>query len=301
MQSIQYNLSITPESFCISPVPSIIARFSGLCLEGIGEYHTYPSYFTHRSGLDSHLLLYTFSGTGLLRYQQREYTLLPGHIFWIDCMEEHDYRNRGEGIWSFLYLHFNGAMAPYYYEPYEEHDCPVVLTDCDSTIVQTLSAILSLARMPVSHYDILMQRHLMNLLTDMIIAQDSSLDRESIPAYVRQCVDYIQQNLTSSISLDDLAKQFNISKYHMAKQFKRYMGAPPHEYLINLRIAKAKELLKYTDKTVADIAELVGFHHVNHFINLFQNREKMTPLAYRKKWAHLAPPIGTTTPAKSNL
>lgn len=285
MQSIQYNLSITPESFGISPVPSIIARFSGLCLEGIGEYHTYPSYFTHRSGLDSHLLLYTFSGTGLLCYHQREYTLLPGHIFWIDCMEDHDYRNRGDGIWSFLYLHFNGAIAPYFYEQYAEHDCPVILTDRDSSIVHTLSALLALARMPLSRYDILMQRHLVDLLTDMIMAQDSSLNRESIPSYIRQCTDYMQQNLASPICLDDLAKQFNISKYHMAKQFKRYIGTPPHEYLINLRITKAKELLKCTDQSVADIAELVGVHHVNHFINLFQNREKMTPLAYRKKWA----------------
>jgi hypothetical protein len=130
-----------------------------------------------------------------------------------------------------------------------------------------------------------MQRHLVDLLTDMIMAQDSSLNRESIPSYIRQCADYMQQNLASPICLDDLAKQFNISKYHMAKQFKRYIGTPPHEYLINLRITKAKELLKCTNQSVADIAELVGVHHVNHFINLFQNREKMTPLAYRKKWA----------------
>ena len=62
------------------------------------------------------------------------------------------------------------------------------------------------------------------------------------------------------------------------------MGITVNEYLINARISYAKELLKYTDMPVGEIAFESGMNNVTHFINLFKSREEMTPLAYRKAW-----------------
>uniref|UniRef100_UPI003568068E helix-turn-helix transcriptional regulator n=1 Tax=Cohnella sp. TaxID=1883426 RepID=UPI003568068E len=72
--------------------------------------------------------------------------------------------------------------------------------------------------------------------------------------------------------------------YHLSKEFKCYTGFSPNEYLIHTRITRAKELLRFTDMPVAEIALSVGVDNVSHFINLFRDRETMTPLAYRKTW-----------------
>ena len=62
------------------------------------------------------------------------------------------------------------------------------------------------------------------------------------------------------------------------------MGITVQDYLINTRITYAKELLKYTNMPVGEIAFACGMHNVSHFINLFKARESMTPLSYRRHW-----------------
>jgi AraC-like DNA-binding protein len=54
--------------------------------------------------------------------------------------------------------------------------------------------------------------------------------------------------------------------------------------MINLRITHAKNLLKHSKQTIADIAASLGFENVSHFINMFKKQEKITPLAYLKRW-----------------
>lgn len=56
------------------------------------------------------------------------------------------------------------------------------------------------------------------------------------------------------------------------------------EYLINCRLDYAKELLKYSDKSIYDITFLIGMNNVSHFTNLFKSRENLTPHAFRCQW-----------------
>ena len=77
----------------------------------------------------------------------------------------------------------------------------------------------------------------------------------------------------------------NISKYHLSREFTRCTGESIHQYLIRIRVNQAKILLKETTLSVEEIAYQVGIHHASHFIQLFREREGMTPLEFRKHWA----------------
>ena len=66
--------------------------------------------------------------------------------------------------------------------------------------------------------------------------------------------------------------------------FSKYTGFTVKEYIIFARISHAKKLLKYTDKSVREIAEECGVNNVSHFINLFKDREGTTPYRYRNDW-----------------
>jgi transcriptional regulator GlxA family with amidase domain len=133
--------------------------------------------------------------------------------------------------------------------------------------------------------ELLSSRLLVELLTELLLAaQELEVPSTDRPGYIGDMIMELDQRYAEKISLDQLAARFAVSKYHLAKEFKRYTGFSPNEYLISNRITHAKELLKYSDLSVAEIAAKTGIDNVSHFINLFKDRVEHTPLAYRKKW-----------------
>ena len=75
------------------------------------------------------------------------------------------------------------------------------------------------------------------------------------------------------LTLEYLADKIGVSKYHFAREFKRYIGTPPNEYLIITRLNHSKVLLKYENISIEEIAFACGFHQVSHFIHLFKKHE----------------------------
>lgn len=123
------------------------------------------------------------------------------------------------------------------------------------------------------------------MLTELIVeTSTNNTDAFLIPDYVRDIAKDIDKNFRTELSLPYFEEKYHRSRYHIAKQFKKYMGTTVNEYLISTRISYAKELLKYSDFPVNDITFEAGFHNVTHFINLFKARENATPYAYRKAW-----------------
>ncbi|MDD3927985.1 MAG: AraC family transcriptional regulator [bacterium] len=109
------------------------------------------------------------------------------------------------------------------------------------------------------------------------------------PAYARTAgiIEYIRSNYTDDISLDSISEKFNISRYYIIKLFKRYTGFTPIEYVNNVRVLKAIELLTSKErKTVNDIGELVGFNSITHFGRVFKKVTGVSPQKYRTVNSH---------------
>ena len=89
--------------------------------------------------------------------------------------------------------------------------------------------------------------------------------------------------LTNNFDLDDLSIRFNVSKYTLSREFSKYFGISPIEYLIRKRIKIAKELLVDTNYTISEVSLRIGIFNTTHFINLFKKHTGITPLPYRKQ------------------
>ncbi|WP_413372491.1 AraC family transcriptional regulator [Paenibacillus taichungensis] len=100
---------------------------------------------------------------------------------------------------------------------------------------------------------------------------------------VEQIIQYIHEHFNDSISLESLAEQWNYSIQYLSKQFKLRTGRSPIEYVIQARMAKAKELMIRTDATAQEIASSVGYSDVFYFTRLFKKQVGMTPGQYKKK------------------
>ena len=126
-------------------------------------------------------------------------------------------------------------------------------------------------------------------ITEMItllILYCQALYSEVTPSndFIDKAAWYIEKHLQERITLEDVAKQFNMNKYTFHKSFKRYTNVPFNEFIITHRINHAKQLLRSSDLSVREIGEAVGIYNTSHFINLFKHREGVTPLQYKHQW-----------------
>ena len=98
---------------------------------------------------------------------------------------------------------------------------------------------------------------------------------------IRLALEFIHNNYSRDLALEEVAAAAFLSEYHFARLFKQITGVTPHVYLANLRIEKARELLLRTARPIGEIAAEVGYQSQSHFTRIFKSVTGLTPKAYR--------------------
>lgn len=266
--------------------PSNTARQNYLYLQFAGGQALAPGEAVEGRPIDSYLLLYAREGQGELSYMDKRLTISPGEGFIISCLKPFSYRAAQTEPWRFNLFNMNGqSLCAYYQQLVSAHRA--LFHAGEGTRVAGLIADLarSAAMKAGPQSELVTSTTIVCILTELIVSGGARRAEENVmPGYVGGIMEHLGANYRGQISLDSLADRFNVSKYHLSREFKKYTGYSPNEYLISVRISHAKELLKHTAATVGEIALLTGTGDVNHFIQLFKSREGMTPAAFRKRW-----------------
>jgi AraC family transcriptional regulator len=98
---------------------------------------------------------------------------------------------------------------------------------------------------------------------------------------LRRAIEYVEQNLTQSIQLADIAASVGLTSMHFACQFRLTTGFSPHAYLLRRRLEQAQMLLQNPDATVYDVALRCGFSTHAHFTAAFKRHTGYSPLNWR--------------------
>jgi AraC-like DNA-binding protein len=85
------------------------------------------------------------------------------------------------------------------------------------------------------------------------------------------------------LTIDDVAREAAMSPFHFIRQFNALFGATPHQFRIQARLNRAKELLALGNCSVTDVCLDVGFSSLGSFSDLFARRVGMPPSAYRRR------------------
>ena len=93
---------------------------------------------------------------------------------------------------------------------------------------------------------------------------------------------YIIEHLSEAIKAEDICASLFVSKSTLFSKVKRETEMTVSNYILKMKINESKNLLKYSDKSIASISVYLGFSSQSHFNNTFKSFMKMTPLAYRK-------------------
>ncbi len=289
---LEYEHDLDPQSFWLLVRSNQIPWGTIPCdsipyVQEVGEFFANAGYFTRRENLPSHLLKYTISGGGILEYMGKTYHVGPGDCFWIDCQNYQNYYTDPEiGSWHMIWAHFSGDPCSTYYDKFMYHNqAPVVRLPEPCDIQDQLCNMIETYKQ--NRIDPTLDLRMSGILTDIMIKCTLASMRSevrAVPQLIQDAQSYLAEHYNEENSLDMLSRKFNINKHHFIRQFKLYTGMTPHEFIISTRIHEAKQLLRFTEMTVSEVALKVGIEHVGHFINLFKRVEGMTPGAYHRRW-----------------
>lgn len=276
---LSYMLSHYGDSF--SP-PSFI-RKNFLHLQLLCSVTFSKTHYTKRKDLPSYLLAQTFWGKGALHYNQREYELVPGDVFLIDCRLLHEYYAASEEGWGYRFLHFDGTPMPAYYSQIASSQ-NVKFTFHEGSYFENLFREIFLTNSGSElNKDIITNRIITDMITEILCQCPQYQETEPPPVIMDLC-NYLQNSFQQKLTLDQISREMKLSKYYMSREFKKYTGTTIFGYILDCRIALAQKLLRQSSMSINEIAEHVGFEDHNNFYRVFQQREKLSPSAYRKYW-----------------
>jgi len=103
------------------------------------------------------------------------------------------------------------------------------------------------------------------------------------PRQVRSVTDYMRDHLSEDVGLQALADLVRLSRFHFCRAFRHTTGHTPHQYLMRLRIEKARQLLADPRLSVTDVALAVGYQTPSAFTQAFRSVLGVTPTVYRRR------------------
>lgn len=278
-----YDLSYMVTHYADTFFPSAFARKNLLHLQLLCSSTFHKSHYTKRTNLSSYLLAQTFWGKGILRYANKEYELFPDDVFLIDCRQNHEYFASSEEGWGYRFLHFDGIYMPGYYDQILASQ-NVKFTFPDASHFQEL-----FKKLILTNYNSEQNKEILTncILTDMIteiLCQCPQYQEAKLSPMVEDLISLLQNSFCEKLTLDQIAKEMKLSKYYMSREFKKSTGKTIFGYITDCRINLAQRLLRYSKMTINEISEHIGFEDHNSFYRAFQQRETMSPSAYRKYW-----------------
>lgn len=254
------------------------------CITMCGWHCCNDKYRINRpAGANSHLLLYTISGSGELQMNDRDYALTQFTAVIIPSNTPVSYYTSKNGLWEFYWIHFKGKLCEPLIDLISLQPKQLVnFKDCN--VIPTLTeCVLSDSNRESPDSMIQVSETLSYLLHEFIRHQPmEQIFIDHWKTITKKAVEYIQNNYRDAIGTGDISRNLYISCEHLIRVFKEDIGVPPYEFLYKYRIKKAKELLGMPGISVDKIASMVGFRSHSNFSKKFKSVEGVTPTAFRK-------------------
>ena len=101
-------------------------------------------------------------------------------------------------------------------------------------------------------------------------------------ARLRKIKELVHAKMEDDLSLDEMAQSVGLSTAHFARMFRKSTGETPHQFVLRLRVERAKAMLRVSDARVFDVAMACGFKTPQHFAQVFRDACRVSPTEYRQ-------------------
>jgi AraC family transcriptional regulator, arabinose operon regulatory protein len=251
-------------------------------LVGAGcDFHQHP--VDRPFGYPTHQWIQTYRGCGILTLEGREYRVPENHGFLLFPGESHEYREE-EGGWFVHWITFGGNHANRMLRKLGIDASGVFRISDPSVPEERMREAYRLidrgAALSGMDGSVLVYRLLFDLYRGIRSRGDRSHGDKALR--LKPAFEHINENLRSTIAVEDLARIIGITPQHFCMLFKDVTGHRPVDYINSLRIKAAKDMLASDrDLPVGEVGRRVGFGNNSYFSTIFRRYEGISPRQYK--------------------
>lgn len=275
----------------------------------ISEYKAAPGFFMRPRILYDHLMEYICKGKGFYTINKITYTVSAGDIIIIAPDTVHSIVADNDSPFIRQCVHFDFFyMGGYELMPLWEvkrdkmqkdklHSTPGILEDLKIPIVSHMKNIPEIRSLFTrlfremyfkdDGYKLAVKTCMMNIILNLhknaLLNDSKSTDEPAftLPNAIANARKYIENNSHERLTLPIIAEVAHYHPVHFERLFKRYIGCPPIEYLLFVRIRKSKEFLEHSELSITQIANEAGFDSIQYFDRVFKKITGFSPSRYK--------------------
>ncbi|MEZ7729850.1 AraC family transcriptional regulator [Granulicatella sp. 20925_1_28] len=241
--------------------------------------HTHP--FTE--------LFYVVDGKGEFNIQGQRFPVKPNDFVIINPQVEHTELSSPDEPLEYIVLGIRGLSFSNL-TPVSEDGHPFSffnLRDEQKDILRYLNAMVQEATSQQMSYELVCHNLLEILLIKILRHQHFDLEvgkQSKATKDISFIKHYLETYYHESIQLEDLASMTHLSRFYISHSFKKEIGMSPMEYLIDIRIKESKILLRTTNYSISQVADIVGFTTPTYFSKQFRKSTGISPTDYREQF-----------------
>ena len=246
--------------------------------------HTHP--FTE--------LFYVVDGKGEFNIQGQRFPVKPNDFVIINPQVEHTELSSPDEPLEYIVLGINGLSFSNL-TPVSEGGHPFSffnLRDEQKDILRYLNAMVQEATSQSMSYELVCHNLLEILLIKILRHQHFDLEvgkQSKATKDISFIKHYLETYYHESFQLEDLASMTHLSRFYISHSFKKEIGMSPMEYLIDIRIKESKILLRTTNYSISQVADIVGFTTPTYFSKQFRKSTGISPTDYREQFQGVKP------------
>lgn len=262
-----------------------------LAVHSMGYFpKAYGHYIDRPNGCGEYILIYCVKGKGYFTLDGVQHEVVENQFFILPAEKPHRYWADEENPWYIYWTHFKGPKAQFIYEKLKGiHEINMGeysrIDDRISFFDELLNIMESETKESTVDYVNMSVNHLFStfIYVDEYRMAKYSTQKASNTSFISRATHYMNENIESHLTLEEMASHFCYSKSYFYRQFCKETGYAPVSYFQNLKIKRAAELFANTNMKVNQIALKLGFDDPYYFSRLFKKIMGISPAFYKKQ------------------
>ena len=234
--------------------------------------------------LNEYQLLYITKGRGMFSSESSGRSQVKeGYMFLLFPGEWHTYRPDPETGWNEYWIGFDGRiMDEWVKDGFFRKESPVFNIGLNEEIIALYKRAIIIAEAQEANYQQALSGIACNLVSmALYLSRNRDFSKSDIASQISQAKIAVHDNI-SAVTPEELARITCMSYSKFRKIFKEYTGFAPSQYIQEVRITMAKELLTNTSKSIKQIAIELGYENKDYFFTVFKKVTGSTPITYRR-------------------